>query len=33
MGVITGVYSRREDAPNYDNIVAYQEERNDFCAM
>ena len=30
MGVIIGVYSRRKDAPNYDNIVAYQEERNDF---
>ena len=30
MGVIIGVYSRREDAPNYDNIVAYQEERDDF---
>lgn len=30
MGVIIGVYSRREDAPNYDNIVAYQEKRDDF---
>ena len=30
MGVIIGKYSRRKDAPNYDNIVAYQEERNDF---
>lgn len=29
MGVIITEY-RGKDAPNYDNIVAYQEERNDF---